>query len=76
MTEFCIVFIFICGSRLEEVSVVKDLFFMNTKAALVCRCGMESLKDEQTKITILSYPPSPPPGTACPSSVGYCRCRN
>ncbi|KAL8618043.1 hypothetical protein ACOMHN_021763 [Nucella lapillus] len=51
-------------TKLQELSIVKDLFFVSTNFVLACRCGRESLKDEQTKIIILSYPPLPLPGSA------------
>jgi hypothetical protein len=41
----------------EETSVVKELFFVNSKVSLVCRCGVESHKFERPKISILQYPP-------------------
>ncbi|XP_070210409.1 PAN2-PAN3 deadenylation complex catalytic subunit PAN2-like isoform X2 [Littorina saxatilis] len=49
--------------RMEEISVVKDLFFVNSKSELMCRCGMDNSKDEQIKITVLGYPPNPSPGS-------------
>ncbi|XP_076473089.1 PAN2-PAN3 deadenylation complex catalytic subunit PAN2-like isoform X2 [Babylonia areolata] len=53
----------LCFRVVMEVSIVKDLFFVSTNFALICRCGRENVKDEQTKITILSYPPPPHPSS-------------
>ncbi|KAK6190508.1 hypothetical protein SNE40_002365 [Patella caerulea] len=48
--------------KVEEKSIITELFGMVTRTILTCRCGVETSRDVNTTLTNLSYPDITPAG--------------